>query len=68
MGTVRLGGEGGGLQMRSSVFVYGSRLVAAHTRYSGLDEMRAPRDPGGFEPRHVRRGAAAGVRKGATVY
>ena len=51
--------------MRSSDCVCGSRLVAAHRRYSGLHEMRGPRGVGGFEPRHVCRGAA--VRKGATV-
>ena len=51
--------------MRSSVCVCGSRLVAAHRRYSGLHEMRGPRGPRGSEPRHVCRGAAA--RKGATM-
>ena len=51
--------------MRSSDCVCGSRLVAAHRRYSGLHEMRGPRGARGFEPRHVCRGAA--VRKGATV-
>ena len=49
--------------MRSSDCVCGSRLVAAHR--CGLHEMRGPRGPRGFEPRHVCRRAA--VRKGATM-